>query len=543
MIKNRMKTDPIPVIRQHRTMRARDVTSLKMGKVVPIAAFPLLRMDSCAGRLNIAFDMNETYETLLNRIIVRTTVMFIPAVANERFERSPSIFERSFAGEPRDNQEGSSVVPFVETHAFPATAGSHEVYKALGLNAKAGTLVNTGYQEGYNQGVNFMRRQRSNALPMLDLDNGDLAAALWGPNAFSEVVPDFDDGLIAGETPLTVVQAKMPVRGVGFSGNVTPVAQGEVKETGRVNPAFTGIGLGGADLSKVVLASQSMAVGSSPDIFAELAPDGIHVSLANVDQARQLVEWAKKREGYEGHLDSWHIDSLMQGITVDELAWFQPMVIDQQITEVRQVKRMATDGASLEEGAANGVGSVSVGVNVPVNPYGGVIMIFCEAMPEQLYERQADPYWMANSVADFPNYMKDVLNPMPVVPVLNQEVDTLHSTPEGQFGWAKRNWKWGQWPTRVGGDLYAADADSATTVARRMIYPTDEANPSLTETFYLATNLGKGPFIDQDKDPIVCGIGGSIEVSGLTVIGEVHESEANYDIVRAEIPPLQRPQE
>lgn len=522
MIKSRMKTDPIPVVRQHRTMRARDVTSLKMGKVIPVAAFPLLRMDSCAGRLNLAFDMNETYEVLLNRMYVRTTVMFIPAVANERFERSPSIFERSFAGEPRDNQEGSSVVPFVETHAFPATAGSHEVYKALGLNAKAGTLVNTAYQEGYNQGVNFMRRQRSNALPMLELDNSDLAAALWGPNAFSEVVPDFDDAMIAGEFPLTLQDGKLPLKMKPGEGSGL---FGEINYRSEDGAVFAG----------------NAAPSEARRLYAELTGQTSTVSLANIDQARALVDWAKKREGYEGHLDSWHIDSLMQGITIDELAWLQPMLIDSKIAEVRQLKRMATDGASLEEGAANGVGTVSVGVNVPVNPYGGVVLIFCEALPEQLYERQADPYWLANSVDDFPNYMKDVLNPMPVVPVYNREVDTLHDTPEGQFGWAKRNWKWGQWPTRVGGDLYAADADSATTVARRMIYPTDEANPSLTETFYLATNLGKGPFIDQDKDPIVVGIGGEIEVSGLTVIGEVHESEANYDIIRAEIPPMQRP--
>lgn len=531
MIKNRMKTDPIPVVRQRRTMRARDVTTLKMGKVVPVAAFPLLRMDSCVGRLELAFDMAETYETLLNRIYVRTTVVFIPGVANDRFERSPSLFERAFAGEPRDNQEGSDPVPFIETHAFPATAGSHHVYKALGLNAKPGRLVSTCYQEGYNQAVNFLRRQRSNALPMRELDDSSLAAALWGPNAFSDVVPDFDDGMIAGEMPLTLVSGKLPLKGTAY-------ANGETGAGKTLHSTVqAGAGFDGANYRELYTSTNA----GFPVAYAEIGTNDLVVSLANVDQARALVEWAKKREGYEGHLDSWHIDSLMQGIEIQELQWLQPMVIDSKIAEVRQIKRMATDGASLEDGAANGVGTVSVGVNIPPNAYGGVIMILCEPLPEQLYERQADPYWMANDVDDLPNYQKDVLNPMPVVPVLNEEVDTLHAAPTQQFGWAKRNWKWGAWPTRIGGDLYAADADAATTVARRMIYPTDEANPSLTETFYLASNLGAGPFINTDKDPIVVGIGGMLEVTGLTIIGEVHESEANYDIVRADNPPLQRP--
>lgn len=541
MIKNRMKTDPVPVIRQGRTVRVRDITTMKFGKVYPVAAIPLLRMDSCSGRLDIAFDMNETYEVLLNRTYVRTTVVFIPAVANERFERSPSLFERSAAGQPRDNQDGSDVVPFVETHAFPATPGTHQIYKSLGLNAKAGTMVSTAYQEGYNQGVNHLRRQRSNALPTLELDNSDLAAALWGPNAFSDVVPDFDDGLIAGETPLTVVNGRMQIDGLAISNGVGGASRTGIALTSNENVTFP---VGGTVAQTAELYYRQRVSGAEyvPDVFTKFDQDGITVSLANIDQAQKLVDWAKKREGYEGHLDSWHIDMLMQGITVDELAWLQPMVLDTQIGQINQMMRKATDGASLEDGVANGIGRLSVGVNVPPNPYGGVVMVFCEALPEQLYERQADPYWLANTVDDFPNYMKDVLNPMPVVAVKNKEVDMLHNAPDGQFGWAKRNWQWDNWPTRVGGDLYAADADEATSVARRMIFPTDEANPSLTETFYLATNLGRGPFVDQEKDPITVGIGGQIAISGLTVIGEVYESEANYDTVRQEIEPLKRPQ-
>jgi len=47
--------------------------------------------------------------------------------------------------------------------------------------------------------------------------------------------------------------------------------------------------------------------------------------------------------------------------------------------------------------------------------------------------------------------------------------------------------------------------------------------------------------VDETKDPIKVGVGGTLDVIGLTIIGEVHESEANYDAVRAEYPPLQKP--
>jgi len=71
-----------------------------------------------------------------------------------------------------------------------------------------------------------------------------------------------------------------------------------------------------------------------------------------------------------------------------------------------------------------------------------------------------------------------------------------------------------------------------------VIYPTDVANPALNTEFYLATTLGKSVFVDQTRDPFKVGIGGMLDVIGLTVIGEVHESEANYDAVRAEYAPL-----
>lgn len=538
-LKNRMHADPIPVVRQLREVRLRDVTTMPPGKMAPIAAFNLLRMDGCTGRVNVAVEMAETFEVLMNRSFMRISAWFVPHVALDRFQASTAIFERSYNGEPMTKEDGADVVPFIETKAYPDTAGSHEVYKVMGMTAKAGKLINTSYEESYNQIVNYVRRNRSKSLEERELDDTTLAAALWGDSAFSEVVPDFDDGMIAGELPLTVVAAKMPITGLGGRG--APASQ-DLSAGTRFpgdTPVIGGTGTGWAGGS--LYAEDDPDNPGHPNIYAELSADGVSISLANIDQARKLVDWAKLRERYEGHKDAYIIDTLMAGIAVEDQQWFHPMLLDQQMVEIKQVKRMATDGANLEEGVANGVGSGSLGINVPPNTFGGVVMIIAEAFPEQLYERQADPWFTATSVDDLPNYRNDVLNPMPVVEVKNGQVDVDHDTPDGLFGWARRNWQWARWPARVGGDLYAPDADAATAVARRSIWATDVENPTLSEEFYLATTLGREVFVDQTADPFKVGVGGSISISGLTVIGEVHESEANYSEMRAAVPPLQLP--
>lgn len=532
MIKNRMKADPIPVVRQNRPIRVRTITTAKPGKVVPVAAFGLLREDSCSGRLNVAIEMAETYEVLFNRMHARVNVWFVPAVANERFQRNKTFFERSAVGEPATDEPGADTIPFIETHAFGT---GNPLYKSLGLSAKADALVSTAYREGYNLAVSHMYRQRSKSLTQREKDDTTLAAAMWGENAFSEIVPDFDSELIAGSTPLTVVSGMMPVKIDTVSGTSY---DGQTYQA-RVENGGPGLALHQAKSGTGVQAL--LPASSVHELYSSLSTDGITVALANIDQARKLVDWAKMREAYEGHKDPWIIETLMSGIPIDDQAWMHPMLIDSKLVDIKQLMRMATDGASLEDGVANGIATVSVGVNVPKNPYGGVVMVTIETFPEQLYERQADPYFTTTDPNELPRYDRDLLNPMPVVEVKNKQVDVAHATPEGRFGYARRNWQWANNPTHVGGDLYAPNADAATTIERRAIYPTDVANPSLNTEFYLSTTLGRSVFVDEVKDPFRIGVGGVLDVMGLTIIGEVHESEANYDAVRAEYAPLALP--
>lgn len=517
MIQNRMVTEPIPVVRQQRSIVARNITTMSPGKMVPVFAAGLLRQDSCSGRLNIAVEVKETYEVLFNQLQIRASLWFVPGVANERFQRNKTFFERSAVGEPITDEEGAEVIDFIETHAF-GTGGP--IYKHLGLAAKEDALVSTAYREAYNQIVKYAYRQRSKALTPPLMNSTALAAAMWGPSSISAMVPDFDEAMIAGETPLTVTGGRFPVRtgDVGTQGD-TPIVR---KADGQLIKGTSTEYQGGF-------------------IFAEMEDNGITVALANIDQARKLTAFAKLREQREGHTDPHIIENLMAGIPIEDQAWMYPMLIDTQMVAVDQVRRMASDGDNLEEGVANGLVRMSLGANVPENPYGGVIMVMLEAIPKQLFERQADPYFTTVNLDDLPRYDRDFLNPMPVVAVLNKEIDVNHSNPLARFAYARRNWKWMQDVSRVGGDLYAPGADAATDVERRLIYPTDVVDPALNTEFYLSTTLGKTVFLEPMRDPIRVGVGGTLSIRGLTIIGEVHESEANYDAVRAEYPPLVPP--
>lgn len=542
----RRETDPVPVVRQTRSFPLRAVTTLKPGRFMPIAAYNLLREDSSQGSVPFAVEMRETHELLINRTHLRVSAWFVPHLANQRFEKNPTFFHKSYQGViPMD---GKAVIPFIETAPY-GTVGANQVYKALGLFAGAAVQVNTSYLEAYNQIWNHVAINRSKDLTKRAASNGQLAPAFWGENNMSEIVPDFDDGLIAGETPLTVVEGRLQVSGIGFNNANGPTGVTSARETGGTSTSYASGYLTGAQSngvsSNVVVRSTPLVGGVAgtnyPSIYAEMAANGIKVSLANLEQAKQLVGWAKLREQYEGYTDEWIIDTLMQGYHIEDQEFTVPILLDQTMVDFKQGLRYASDAANLNEKATNGVATGSVNVSVPANTYGGVIMIIAEVIPEQLYERQPDPWFTAKSVSDLPNYMQDVLNPMPVVEVKNGDVDASHATPTALFGWARRNWRWLKWPMRVGGDLFVHTASSATDEARRTIWPTDVANPKLSEEFYVSTTLGVQPFMDTTRDQFTVALNGQITVTGLTMIGMVHESEANYDKVRAKVPPLVRP--
>lgn len=534
LLQGRMSTEPVPVVRQTRSFPLRGVTTLKAGKMMPVAAYNVLREDSSQGRIPVAVEMRETEELLVNKVWLRLTSAFIPHSALQRFEKNPTFVQKAYQGEAP--MEGKTVIPYIQTHLY-GTAGANAVYKALGLYAPATAEVNTSYLESYNEFVNYVAMNRSKSLEQREPLDSTLAPAFWGPNNMSEIVPTFDSALIAGEVPLTVIEQDLRVRGIGITtGGAGSEGGATVHEAdGHIRSYATAAQTNGTGVWVEMTPGISEHV---PRIYAEMEQQGIKVSLANLEQARRLVSWAKLRERFEGHSDEWIIDTLMQGFHVEGLDWMQPVILDTQMVQFKQGLRYASNAPDLNEKATNGMAAGSVSVALPPNMYGGVIMIFAEVIPEQLYERQPDPWFTATTVDDLPNYYKDVNNPMPVEQVRNGDVDVSHSAPNGLFGWARRNWRWLKWPVRIGGDLFVHTASSATTEARKVIWPTDVANPTLSEEFYVSTTLGDQPFMDKTRDQFVCSFNGQVTITGLTLIGSVHESEANYDIVREQNPPL-----
>lgn len=538
LITGRTETDPVPVVRQTRSFPLRGATTLPVGRFVPIATYNLLREDSSQGNFSFAIEMRETHELLLNGVFARVSAFFMPHVANARFEKNPTFFHKSYQGEIP--MVGKTVIPFIELHDY-GTAGSNKVYKALGLFEAETAKVNTSYLEAYNSVWNFVALNRSKDIDPRLITDGTLAPAFWGQNNMSEIVPDFDDALIAGEVPLTVIAQHMPISGIGVTGTgstTTPSsnvrdASGDLQtyHRNRYTSAATAT-------QPLIRMKETSADEYWPDIYAEFGENDITVSLANLAQAKNLVSWAKLRERYEGHSDEWIIDTLMSGFHIEDQRFMQPILLSQKTVKFKQGIRFASNAPDLAEKATNGVASGSLSLMLPQNIYGGVVMIFAEIFPEQLYERQPDPWFTAQSVDDLPNYYHDVNNPMPVEEVLNKHVDSSHTQPTGLFGWARRNWRWLKWPTRLGGDLFVHTASTATTEARRVLWPTDVADPALSEEFYLTTTLGTTPFMDQTRDQFVVSFNGSVTITGLTLIGSVHESEANYDIVRAQNAPL-----
>lgn len=531
----RMKTDPIPVVRQVRSIPFRATGTVTPGKFQPIGCFNLLREDSVNGNVPFAMELAPTHELLMNQVRLRVTAWFVPALALTRFDKNPTFFQKSYQGEPP--MEGEAVIPFIQTAAY-GVFGSNKVYEALGLYAKAETLVNTAYLESFNLIWNYVARNRSKDLTLRGVTDGTLPPAFWTENNLSEIVPDFDDALIAGEVPLTLVEQNVAVKGIGVKNQSSTHTNVNLYETGSDDETYP--------LAKIIdrgTASNSGDVyiemdGLKPAIYAEMQANDIKVSLANIDQARKLVAWARLKEMYEGHSDAYIIDTLMQGFSIEEQRFMQPILLSQESVAFRQGLRWATDGENLTEKATNGIARGSINISVPQNTYGGVVMLIAEVVPEQLYERQVDPFFVATSVDDLPNYKTDVLDPMPVVQVFNDEIDPDHSAPTGLFGYARRNWKWLKWPMRVGGNMHWKGSGTANTEERKRMWPTDVANPTLSEEFYVSTSLGLTPFIDQTRDPVQYGFSGMMNIVGLTVIGAVHESEANYDAMREEISPL-----
>ncbi len=251
---------------------------------------------------------------------------------------------------------------------------------------------------------------------------------------------------------------------------------------------------------------------------------------------REPQAFARLRQQYNQH-DDWIINLLMDGISIPEQAFKQPMLIGEKTTIFGMAKRYASDAANLTESVVNGATYLDLSVQVPRIGTGGVIMIMAEVTPDQLFERQEDPFLHTASVEQLPEYLRDTLDPEKVDIVQNERIDVDHATPKGTFGFEPMNARWNINSPRIGGKFYRPKVNAGFDEDRQRIWAVETLNPTLSTDFYLCTNMHTKPFVVTNKDPFECVTQGEIFIEGNTVFGgHLIEATDDYEKVLAVAP-------
>ena len=541
---DRTKTQPLVAPRTMRKHTARGITSLPAGKMVPVAAFPVLREDAVrSGRLRFSFEMMETAEVLMNAINVRVMAYFVPMLALDRFNGSMDQLNLSYEQKPP--MDGAAVVPYIEQVPFGAH-GSNDIYRYLGLHGRPDQMVNSAYVEAYNQIWNFRAKNRSPDLQLRDRLTSGLAPAFWMHERFKHIVPDFDQAVIDGEVPLNVVNAKMPISGLmALSSTNKPYpaypngATASFSKVGDEASAY-GVSVGEGETGAVLRARQKTDPNTPSlrmlDVYAELQENGITVSLSNIEMARKTQAFAKLRQQFNMHEDHI-INLLMDGISIPDQAFKQPMLLSDRKTIFGMSKRYASDAGNLTESVVNGMTSLDMSIQLPRIGVGGMIMVVAEITPDQLFERQEEPWLHSTSVLNLPAYLRDTLDPEKVDIVPNGRIDTSHANPNATFGYEPLHARWNVDTPRVGGVFYRPVVNTGFDEDRQRIWAVETLNPTLSTDFYLCTNMHTKPFVVTNRDPFEVVTQGDLFIEGNTVFGgHLVEATDDYEKVLAVAP-------
>lgn len=551
---NRLTQEPLRTPRTVRRHPLSVMTSFKPGLCVPIAAMPLLREDSLSAQnIRVECEMMETHELLMNRTNFRVTAYVVPKQAFDRFQGSRDQLDRSYMGQPQI--DGGVTVPYFETSVMAAQAGTIPFYNALGIHAKVGQTINTEYLEAYNQIINMRLKNRSPNLAKRGRLDANLAPAFWLNSQWEHVKPDFDQATMDGEVMLNVVNPRIPISGLGLvatSLGTPSAAMAQMRDSTGVTQDWN---TGGWTINRYGTTNNTgeahvgirrVAPGNDfPDIYAIMQNNNLSVSLADLAMAKKAQWFAKLRENYQGWvdgnaLDEYIIDMLMSGLSIPDQAMRTPMLAADVITKFAQSKRYASDYANMAESAVSGAAAVEFDLRVPRLPTGGIVMIMAEALPDQLFERQADPYLFTTSVASLPDALRDELDTQKVDIVTNAQVDVDHATPAGTFGYEPLNGKWNRWGPRLGGKFHRPAAGATNDEVRQRLWAVEQVNPALGTSFYLVPTLNLKPFLDTVNDPFEVTVSGAADIEGNTVFGpELVENTNLYQKVIAKNPVVQ----
>lgn len=510
-VRVRKQTQPLTFPRTRRPdIRAMN-TSARAGKVYPAAFIPLMPEDTMlSSRVSFMARMEETEKLLSNAVHFRAHAYFVSLAALERFNGLDSV---AYAWAQKEGAAAviEKAVKISDQSAF---------YHAFGEHIPDGAEVNTLYLEAYNAVINYRRKQVSISLPERTRLQSNLARALWGSTALARIVPDFDAALIEGEVELNVTSPNIPVDGINRVG----LSGGSASTTSLslfANPSDVAVTDSGGNYGMQFM----------DDISVDFQNAGVTMSVANLERAKKMQAFAVLRQGFAGNDDDL-IDLAMRGLRFPNQAYVDPIHIGSGSATFGMAQRYATDSANLEEYVVNGSVRVDIPLRVPQQPTGGVVVITYEIIPEPVFDRQADMFLYAN-FDDLPNALRDHLDTQPVDAVPNRFVDSLHTAPDGHFGYAPLNYEWIRRRVGVGGRFLRTLASDPSAEDQQHIWSVRTVDPVLNEdTFLVPTDLAHNVFRDTLLDPFLVQCAHSCVIEGITQFGPtLFESQGDYEAV------------
>jgi len=493
---NRTNTSPMMFPRTVRTPGRMLMTSLRAGKTYPVAVEEIQPEESIrsGSMVQIAIQSEETEKMVVNATYIRAHTYFVPLAAFERFNGLDSVFD-AYAG-----VVGAESPRKMEVRSASAV----EIWDHLGFQIPVGDTVNTDMIEAYNLIINHRRREVSKSLPQRTAGTLSVARSLWGQTALARIVPDFDSAMIDASVTLDYNAATLPISG----GPLT------------------------------VPAVNTDPIEGIETLVAELSGNAGTISLAKLQQAEQLKAFAEYRSTLSGISSDELKDVLMSGMSIPSQAYRQPILVGKSApVTLEQLRRWATDGASLDEYAANAGGVVSVPISMPKVKCGGYLITTVEVVPEPVFDRMV-PMWMFHDVAQMPRADRDYLDPQGVTAVPNRFVDSLHGTPDGTFGYAPLNYEWSQRTVGMGGRYLRTPAVSATDEDQQHVWSVRTVNPVLDEdAFLVPQDFAHDVFMDTVSDPFITNVNSSYMIEGNTQFGPaLYESTGDWAAMATVVP-------
>lgn len=541
MMRDRQATTALSVPRSIRPHNNAFLSRMYPGKVVPIAAAGLFREDAVArGRIAAIFEMSETAEVLINPVHVKMSAYLVPWLAFDRFNGRDE-FEASYSQVPF--KEGDDVIDFIETMAR-GVEGDHPILDALGLHAAETQDVSTMYIEAYNKIINYRNENMSldlvadGASTLRTRLQSDLAPAQREIGRHRNIVPSFDEASMEGAVDINFIGGSFPLEGMGkvtsTNTHTTPltVTESDGQQHTYAESANTQHSPDG--VFRVEMNSDG-----TPNMRVNINGDDMTFSLAHIERARKMQVFAQLRQQFSGlgDNDEETINKLMDGIRMPDKMFEQPIYLGSEKATFGFQKRYSSDSTNLDESVVQGMTRIQMEFATPRINTGGVLMFVAEIQPEQLYERQPDPFFVETDVSKYPQTMRDELDEQKVDRVLNKEIDTAHTDPDGLFGYGPLNGRWMVDAPRIGTGYYKAAPSAVFDEDRNRIWETSPTDPELGADWYLTNDLPTDVFTYTESEPFEASGQLQLAISGNTVFGRtLIESDGDYDAIADRVP-------